>query len=417
MRTARQVRGSGLLALALLLAWILPVRADILDDFKARRAVEAQRVERLVSDAQVKALSLQKTRPAEALEALKAALKTLEADQTLEARRRSDLIASLQRWVKDLEGPGQAGNVNPPRYGLGDLKRAAAERQQSEAEAINRMQSQIRAAQQAGNSREARQLQDELSRRFPSNPAIQAGSILGGRGEALSGRANLARQRNEGMLLVGQSVERSALVPPDDVSFPADWREKSKKRSPAMQITEKERAILKALNTVTTADFKDATFEEVINWLQKSMGVTLAIDPVALREAGIDYKTPVSCTMRGSFRAILRRVLGEVNMAYIVKDEAIQVTSIPRARETMSVRNYYIGDLVVASNLQYGWFFAQLQTASQIQQLAVQITQTVDPQSWAINGGLGTIAFNPITMSFMVRQTAEIHFLLGAAMR
>ena len=34
-----------------------------------------------------------------------------------------------------------------------------------------------------------------------------------------------------------------------------------------------------------------------------------------------------------------------------------------------------------------------------------------------LHGGMCTIAFNPITMSFLVRQTAEIHFLMGAAMR
>lgn len=418
MRTAHRFLSSTLLILALLLVGVFPVRADILEDAKAKRAVEAQRVERLVSDAQVKALSLQKTRPAEALEALKSALTVLDADQTLEAKRRTDLIVSLKKWAHELEGtaPG-TGTGAPPRYGVNDLKRAEAERQQSEAESINRMQSQIRAAQQAGNSREANRLQDELSRRFPSNPAIQAGTILGNRSEAVNARAPLSQKRNEGMLLVGQSIEKSALVPADDVAFPPDWKEKSKRRSAAMQITDKERAILRALGTVTSVEFKDATLEEVISWLQKAMGVQIVIDPQGMRDAGVDYKTPISVTMRGSYRSILRKILGEANLAYIMKDEAIQVTSMPRARETMSVRNYYIGDLVAASTMQYGPFFANLQSAIQLQQLAVLITQTLEPQSWLVNGGLGTIAFNPISMSFLVRQTAEMHYVMGASMR
>ena len=47
-----------------------------------------------------------------------------------------------------------------------------------------------------------------------------------------------------------------------------------------------------------------------------------------------------------------------------------------------------------------------------VNQLINTITQTVDPQSWQVNNpdAVGTIAFNPATMSLTIKQTAEIHY-------
>ncbi len=50
-----------------------------------------------------------------------------------------------------------------------------------------------------------------------------------------------------------------------------------------------------------------------------------------------------------------------------------------------------------------------------MQMLIVMVTQTVEPDSWEVNGkgGLGTIVFYPPTMSLVVKQTAEMHYLMG----
>jgi hypothetical protein len=209
------------------------------------------------------------------------------------------------------------------------------------------------------------------------------------------------------------------------MEFPPDWVEKSKRRLKAQNpITEKERAILKALNTLFPAEFNDMTFQDVIKYLEKASGVTIAVDEQALREANVTYDgSKVTFNVKkASMRAILHRVLGDLGLTYIVKDEAIQITSVARARETLTTRSYYIGDLIAATSgagVTFNPVLTRLQQIAQINQLAALITQVVEPESWAINdkGGLGTIAFNPVTMAFVVRQTAEIHYLMGIAMR
>ena len=57
------------------------------------------------------------------------------------------------------------------------------------------------------------------------------------------------------------------------------------------------------------------------------------------------------------------------------------------------------------------------QQSQQVNQLLILIQQTVDPDSWEFKNGPGSIYFDPVTMTFVVRQTAEVHFLLGVGMR
>jgi hypothetical protein len=44
------------------------------------------------------------------------------------------------------------------------------------------------------------------------------------------------------------------------------------------------------------------------------------------------------------------------------------------------------------------------------------IQRTVDPASWQNNGGQGTILFNPGTMALIIKQSAEMHLILGGSM-
>jgi hypothetical protein len=45
------------------------------------------------------------------------------------------------------------------------------------------------------------------------------------------------------------------------------------------------------------------------------------------------------------------------------------------------------------------------------------IQTNVEPESWKINGGPGTIVFDPARLMLVVKQTAEIHYMLGGGMK
>src|SRR5262249_1808210 len=95
---------------------------------------------------------------------------------------------------------------------------------------------------------------------------------------------------------------------------------------------------------------------------------------------------------------------------YIIKEEAIQVTSPQKAKESMVVRAYPVGDLVASTEMQFGPFVNQALMLQNVNQLIDLIQSSIDPSSWQINNGPGTIPFNQATMSLVIKHSAEIHY-------
>ena len=60
----------------------------------------------------------------------------------------------------------------------------------------------------------------------------------------------------------------------------------------------------------------------------------------------------------------------------------------------------------------------KVQMAQQANQLILMIMNTIEPASWQGVGerGYGTISYNPATMTLIVRQTAEMHYMLGGGL-
>jgi hypothetical protein len=196
-------------------------------------------------------------------------------------------------------------------------------------------------------------------------------------------------------------------------------RERAKKLK--MQITGKERAILDALNRPVTVRFQDSKFQDVIEHLSTLTNQPILLDKQALKDADIDYDTPVSLNVKGlSLRTVLRQVLGGFGLTYVVKDEIIHVVSTERARKMMTVRAYSVADLVRIgglNELRFGPGAGNFQMMQSVTQLIDMIQGMADPESWKANGGEGTVIFDAATMSLAVRQSAEVHSMLGGMLR
>jgi len=181
-------------------------------------------------------------------------------------------------------------------------------------------------------------------------------------------------------------------------------------------MTAKEREIIKVLDSIINVDYSKNTFEEVIEHLRKATKVDIVVDKRALEEAGASYESTVTVKMKSSVRTVLKRILADLNLAYVIKDEVIQITSRERASQMTTTKSYYLGDIATVVNTNMPPFISQAIAIQNINNLITTITQTVEPQSWKVNNpeAAGEIAFNPATMSITVKQTAEIHFKLGS---
>jgi hypothetical protein len=81
----------------------------------------------------------------------------------------------------------------------------------------------------------------------------------------------------------------------------------------------------------------------------------------------------------------------------------------------VTTRTYYIGDLTTFANPNLPPVLNQLQMLQNIAMIVNSITTQIDPQSWRNNNpdAVGSITFDPITMTLIIKQTAEVHMALG----
>ena len=209
------------------------------------------------------------------------------------------------------------------------------------------------------------------------------------------------------------AVDKASIMPNGDITFPSNWRDLSMKRLKNNLLTEAERAILKSLATPITVDLTEQRFGGVIDWFQKQTGLTIVLDKPALDDLNVNSEsTTVTLHLeKVSTRTALKKMLADLGLTYVIKDETIFVTTPDKAKDMMTVRTYYVGDLIPHYDVSFNNIVTQLQAAQSIAQLVNMITNNIDKDSWEVNGkdGGGTIVFDPVTMSLIVKQSAELH--------
>src|SRR5262249_12243235 len=149
-------------------------------------------------------------------------------------------------------------------------------------------------------------------------------------------------------------------------------------------------------------------------YLEDKAGISILVDKQALEQQSVTYETTVRFRARKvTMRTVLRRILGDLGLAYMIKDEAIQVTTPDKAKATLSVRVYYIGDLVSQLTLDMGPILNQQQVMDNAKRIIEAVQTQIEPESWSINNGPGSIVFEPTRMVLVVKASAEVHYMLG----
>jgi hypothetical protein len=354
---------------------------DVLDAARQRREVEAQRVERRVREGRDYAYRAVRTDPARALERIRTLLDLLTADESLSPARRDLLTRTLNRdvsYLQALAGPGRpadAGARTPPA--------------------------------------DPRRVEDPRRTAGPGSAYDAARARIDAMNSHVAD-AHADRTRSaERFAGVGRDVDTSAQLPKSDYDLPKDWVEKSKRRSTAPKLTEGEKALLQTLKQPMSVEFNNDTFSSIIEFFQKKTGLTILVDKPALEEANVSYDTPVTLRLpKVSTRTVLRRLLADLGLTYVIKDEAIQITTPARAKDMMVTRVYPIGDLIGTADFGLPAVLNNLQASQAINTIINSIKSNIDPQSWQGENG-GTIVFDPITLSLVVKAPAEVHYMLG----
>jgi hypothetical protein len=353
-----------------------------LKDEAQRKALEAQKVEKEVKESLENAALIAKSDPAEAAKLLKLVRDQVTDDTSLSPEKRKSLLGMIDARIKSAGErpsnplPGERPSNTRPR--------------------------------DDGTHAQDKERFDTVVK------------VIEARKGSLADARELRERQGEANTKVDRDIVKSSIPAVSDVEFPRDWLERTKKRS-EVKMTEKELKLMKALNTpLRDIDFDKRNFKDVLEYLQEKTGLNIIVPKSAMEEVGITYETPVSLKVDNiTLRSVLKKILGDLNLTYIVKDGEINVMTPERARQTYSTRAYYVGDLAFVTDFRLGPIVQRAAMAQSILLIMNTIVQTVEPNSWQANNaeGGGTITFDPITMSILVKQSAEVHLMLGVSMR
>jgi hypothetical protein len=370
----------GFIAAGMLLALPSIHRADDdLNRFVEQNRLLAQKIKTEASHAMAEARTVQKNEPEQAKTLLEKALKQVQNATALAANEQTQLTSQLLGRIREVNELIREQKVARDQAPLKVLpKRTGTE------------------AAGSGVSRVAKQF------------------IEKGNAESDAG-ARFQEQKSQGFSAATGSIARSSVPPTDDVMFPKDWKDKTKLRDKyaGAPLSDKEVALLKALNSVMSVNYEGRTFKQVIEDLSERTGQSLIVDPNALKEAESDYSDPVNIKLnKVTVRTILRAVLANERLTYVIQEGTIQIVTPERAKQMMIVRTYPVSDIVAPTGFaaRFGPFIAHAQMLANVQTLVAIVQNSVDPNIWRENGGGGSITFHESSMSLIIRAPAEFHY-------
>jgi len=164
-----------------------------------------------------------------------------------------------------------------------------------------------------------------------------------------------------------------------------------------------EQRIRKALDTPLDCDFVAAPLKDIVDSLHIKLGVPIELDFKSLTDAGITPATTISFAVKQvRARDGLHQLLAEKELAFVIEDESLVITTADRAKQIVHPVVYGVGDLC-------GFYNPASIGGPDYESLIETLTGIIAPMSWDINGGAGSVDALPTANAIVCDQTEEIH--------
>lgn len=273
----------------------------------------------------------------------------------------------------------------------------------------------IKALDKQGHSATAKTRLKALMEKFPQHPALMAYATVTSRQDLARDYSRLQAERNSSTNEAMSDIAKSAgNVPPGGtVKYDPEAFAKASKREPVgsvfSKLTGREKEILRTLDQPSKTDFSfnNTSFDQVIKSLEKELGFQLVISKATMEEVRLSYESTLTYEIprNVSKRNLLKSVLSELGLTYIIKGEIVQVVSFLQAKNEMRVGVMDVASLINGAG-----------TQQNVNQIINLIKTTVEPDSWEGAGGNGTITFHP-PGTLIIKNSAEVIYQLGARPR
>jgi hypothetical protein len=178
------------------------------------------------------------------------------------------------------------------------------------------------------------------------------------------------------------------------------------------------------LQAVCPLDLKDAPLSQALDELRSKTGLNIVVDEPALNQAGVSLERHLTLKVDGMpLGNLLRLLLHQAHLAYVIKDKVLLVTTEAQARGEMISRIHPLGNLLSPADpiilptangeVFFGWSSPtpagmRLLEETPEESLIDLIVQSIEPATWCDNGGPGTIDYFPAGKSLIVNQTADV---------
>ncbi|MBI3410059.1 MAG: hypothetical protein HY040_17090 [Planctomycetes bacterium] len=373
----------GLILTALLAALPSAAVAQNLDDILNRDRLLVQKLFDEVNKAVEKSRTLQKNEPAKARVVLEEALAKIQGSENCPEDQKALLRRRVNTRMTDINNQ------------LREVMLAAEEAVRKEADKAKR----------------------ENNTGPPKNPSDVAKNAIVTMKDQLAAHERIRSGAAKGRLGVLNQLTESVVPMEGSLEYPKYWAQLTENRKvvTGQKLADKEIAMLKALNSTLSVDFNKTPFREVIDYLNEKTGQTIYADEPSLKDANVEYDDPVTFKVKKvTLRTVLRKVLADKGLSYILRDGNIEIVTIQKARETMVVRAYPISDLVGSGSPEmYGPFVAYQIRMQNVQILINNIQTAIDPSLWEPQGGPGRITYNEAANALLIRAPAEMHYMMG----
>ena len=102
----------------------------------------------------------------------------------------------------------------------------------------------------------------------------------------------------------------------------------------------------------TSLDFAETPLKDVLDYLSEKHRIPIRMDASALKEAGVDESTPITCKLSGiPLRSALEIILDELQLKWTIHHDVLMITSPTKAEsdEYMYTKSYDVTDLIATA--------------------------------------------------------------------
>jgi len=333
---------------------------DPLTDAKARQAVVKQMVTKSVTEALEDSRREARRDPGAARQILKRMVQTIDAsdlDRDTKAKLRSRLESQLRILFRE-QLRTEAEEADRSRALAQSSARSARQAQElSRQQQDKQLLDEFRTLMNLGEYPEAVRVSDEVVRQSPNNVAALASNLQANLADRYAQIEDVEWARQSGWWNTLQASETSTIPMSDakPIVFPGakEWEELTKRREKFKEptlapVSPAEEKIRKALTRPITFDFKETPLDQIAKFVQDFAGINVVLDQIGLDEAGVNSDEPVSLQLEDiPLKSAMKLMLGPLELAYLIKDDVLLITSKEKAESLLVTKVYPVADLVI----------------------------------------------------------------------